>query len=67
MAIAIACPGCRAGFQVPERLAGKKIRCKTCREEFRVGGDDDFDDYDDEPRPRRRRRRSNSNHFRSLC
>jgi hypothetical protein len=57
MSIATACPGCRAPFRVPERLAGKKIRCKICREEFRVGKDDDFEDYDDEPRPRRRKKK----------
>jgi hypothetical protein len=54
MAIAVECPGCRAGLQVPDRLAGKKIRCKTCHEEFRVGGDEPSEEYDDEPRPRRR-------------
>jgi len=58
MSIAIECPSCRAAFQVPERLDGKKIRCKTCREEFRVTVDEPDDDYDDEPRPRRGRKKS---------
>jgi hypothetical protein len=49
MPIPPACPRCRAAFDVPDRLAGKLIRCTTCREEFRVKGRPD-DDYD---RPRR--------------
>jgi hypothetical protein len=60
MSIAIECPGCRAGLQVPDRLAGRKIRCTTCREEFRVGGDEPAEDYEDEPRPRRRRSKQRS-------
>jgi hypothetical protein len=54
------CPSCRTTFQVPDRLAGKRIRCKTCREEFRVTGAAPADVYDDEPGPRRRRNRSSS-------
>jgi hypothetical protein len=54
MTIAAACPSCRAEFEVPERLVGKRIRCKTCREEFRVKGSGKSNDYDDEPRPPRR-------------
>jgi hypothetical protein len=59
--LAVDCPSCNARIQVPERLAGRKIRCTTCREEFRVGDvgrprpvEDDYDD--DSPRlaPRRR-------------
>src|SRR5436190_1900640 len=38
MSIDAKCPGCRATFAVPDRLDGKRIRCKTCGEEFRVGG-----------------------------
>lgn len=52
MSIPTTCPSCRAAFDVPDRLAGKKIRCKSCREEFRVGGAVARDDYDDEPGPR---------------
>lgn len=50
----IQCPSCRTAFDVPDRLAGKLIRCKTCREEFRVGRGRPADDRyaDDEP-PRR--------------
>jgi hypothetical protein len=50
MSITIECPGCRAGLQVPDRLAGKKLRCTTCRKEFRVGGEKPVDDEDDRPR-----------------
>jgi predicted Zn finger-like uncharacterized protein len=58
MSLDVKCPGCKAAFAVPDRLDGKLIRCKTCRAEFRVGGEppppaDDFDEYG-EPRPRRR-------------
>jgi predicted Zn finger-like uncharacterized protein len=54
------CPSCRATFQVPDDLAGKRIRCKTCGEAFRVAGAGREDDYDDEARPRRRRSRASS-------
>jgi hypothetical protein len=50
------CPKCDAAFVVPERLGGKRIRCKACRTEFRVGGNGPADDVDDEPRPRRKPR-----------
>ena len=52
MSIPTTCPSCRAEFDVPDRLAGKLIRCKTCREEFRAGRAVARDDYDDEPAPR---------------
>lgn len=38
MAIPISCPGCQAAFDVPDTLAGKKIRCTSCREELVVAG-----------------------------
>jgi hypothetical protein len=53
MSITIECPGCRAAFQLPDRMEGKRIRCKTCREEFRVTADEPADESDDD-RPRRR-------------
>jgi hypothetical protein len=51
--IAVSCPGCRADIQAPDRLAGKLIRCTSCDEEFRVGEDQQHDEYvNEEPRPR---------------
>jgi hypothetical protein len=55
MSISVECPGCRSGFQVPDRLAGKRIRCKHCREEFLVDDAEPADDYD---KPRRRSKRT---------
>jgi hypothetical protein len=49
-------------FEAPDRLAGRLIRCKSCREEFRVGDDGPADGYD-RPRPRRRQFRSKSGGF----
>jgi predicted Zn finger-like uncharacterized protein len=61
MSIAVQCPGCHTGFQVPEDLQGKLIRCKSCREEFRVGGGrDEVRDDDDVDAPRRPRRKKKS-------
>jgi hypothetical protein len=57
MPLAVRCPGCRTVFEAPDRLAGKLIRCKSCREEFRVRDDRPADDdIVDRPRPRPRRR-----------
>jgi hypothetical protein len=58
--IDVRCPGCRADIQAPDRLAGKLIRCTSCREEFRVGRDENYDQYisEQEPRPKPVRRRS---------
>jgi hypothetical protein len=36
MAIPITCPGCQAGFEVPENLAGKTIRCTSCKTQLTV-------------------------------
>ncbi|MFO0796800.1 MAG: hypothetical protein U0804_04935 [Gemmataceae bacterium] len=34
--IAIKCPGCQAGFDVPTSLAGKTIRCTSCKTQLPV-------------------------------
>lgn len=36
MAIPLTCPGCKVAFEVPESLAGKKIRCTSCKTEVVV-------------------------------
>jgi predicted Zn finger-like uncharacterized protein len=36
MAIAIKCPGCQAAFEVPESIAGKTIRCTSCKTQLTV-------------------------------
>ncbi|MBY0513906.1 MAG: zinc-ribbon domain-containing protein [Gemmataceae bacterium] len=36
MAIPITCPGCKAGFEVPDNLAGKTIRCTSCKTQLSV-------------------------------
>ena len=36
MAIPITCPGCQAAFEVPETLAGKTIRCTSCKTQLSV-------------------------------
>jgi hypothetical protein len=54
MSIAVECPGCRARFEVPDRLYGKRIRCLTCREDFPVAGApsghgyETYEGYDDD-------------------
>jgi hypothetical protein len=60
MPLAATCPHCRTAHRLADDLDRRMIRCKVCREPFRVGGDRPGDDYDDEPRPRRRRSRSSS-------
>lgn len=34
--ISFQCPKCQKSFQVPDSYAGKKARCKACREELRI-------------------------------
>jgi len=36
MAIPITCPGCQAAFDVPESLAGKTIRCTSCKTQLTI-------------------------------
>jgi len=36
MAIPMTCPGCQAAFEVPESLAGKTIRCTSCKTQLTV-------------------------------
>jgi predicted Zn finger-like uncharacterized protein len=36
MAIPITCPGCQAAFEVPENLAGKTIRCTSCKTQLTI-------------------------------
>jgi hypothetical protein len=58
MPISMRCPGCQTRFDFADDLDGKRIKCKSCGDIFRVagpaparkGGDDD----DDRPRGRRR-------------
>jgi len=58
MPLAATCPRCRTAHRLADDLDGRLIRCKECREPFRVGGD--RPDEDDEQRPRRRQARSSS-------
>src|SRR2546430_2337639 len=60
MPLAATCPHCRTAHRLGDDLDGRLIRCKSCREPFRVGGDRPDEEYDDEPPPRRRRSRSTS-------
>ncbi|MGL4420806.1 MAG: hypothetical protein ACRCZF_09100, partial [Gemmataceae bacterium] len=36
MAMSVECPSCGVGLSLPENLAGKSIRCKSCGEVFTV-------------------------------
>jgi len=36
MSIMATCPACETSYELADRLAGKKVRCKKCQEEFRV-------------------------------
>ncbi len=36
MIIAVACPSCERRYDVPDRLAGRMVRCKDCSHQFRV-------------------------------
>ena len=50
MPFTTACPNCSARLQVPDNLAGKRVRCKKCSEPFlveRPSGDDE----DEAPTP----------------
>jgi predicted Zn finger-like uncharacterized protein len=38
MPIDVRCPACTTRFAVPDRVAGKRIRCKSCGEDFPVEG-----------------------------
>src|SRR5262245_46295537 len=37
MPIQVTCPGCHAGYNVPDAYAGKQIRCKRCQSTVPVG------------------------------
>ena len=37
MAVSLTCPGCATGFSVPDTLAGKWIKCKSCGTAVEVG------------------------------
>ena len=64
MPIAVTCSKCYSPFSVPDKFAGRKIRCKQCEADIYVPRpgeevDDDFGSYDDDvavaaPAPRRR-------------
>jgi hypothetical protein len=72
MAISMRCPGCQTRFEFADDLAGKRIKCKSCGDIFRVtepaaarkGRDRDDDrparrrDDDDDERPSGRYRKS---------
>src|SRR5262249_24342791 len=70
MPIPLTCAGCQSSFEVPDHLAGKKIRCTTCKAEMTVSLADEpvlelgpsvepakvaYLPEDDPPPPRRRR------------
>jgi len=38
MPVVVQCPKCRAKLRGPDELAGKSVRCKGCREKFRIPG-----------------------------
>jgi hypothetical protein len=72
MAIAMRCPGCDTRFEFDSELAGKRIKCKSCGDIFRLEApkkkrrDEDeedrpkgrkrYDDEDDDRQPSRSRR-----------
>jgi DNA-directed RNA polymerase subunit RPC12/RpoP len=39
--IKVTCPKCKKGFQAPDTVKGKKVRCKSCNEVFTVGAKQD--------------------------
>lgn len=64
MPLQVACPHCQKKYNVPEKILGRKVKCKSCGQPFeaKLPDDDvlevvdDFDDFDDEPQqdePRR--------------
>jgi hypothetical protein len=70
MAISMRCPGCQTRFEFADDLAGKRIKCKSCGDIFRVAepagarkGRDEDDDRparrrDDDDRPASRHRQT---------
>jgi predicted Zn finger-like uncharacterized protein len=36
MAISTLCPNCKAVFRLPDNLAGRKVKCQKCQEQFTV-------------------------------
>src|SRR4051794_34809137 len=69
MPISMRCPGCQTRFEFADDLDGKRIKCKSCGDIFRVAGparnarDDDRPRRrrdDDDDRPSRSRRRDDS-------
>jgi hypothetical protein len=65
MPITMRCPGCQTRFDFADDLEGKRIKCKSCGDIFRVAGDAppkkarDDDDDDDRYGNRSRRRDDN--------
>jgi predicted Zn finger-like uncharacterized protein len=57
MPFPIDCPECDARLQVPDTLAGKRVKCKKCGESFLAKRPADRDDDDEEDAPARARRR----------
>jgi predicted Zn finger-like uncharacterized protein len=56
MPFTTACPNCSARLQVPDNLAGKRVRCKKCSEPFLVKAQAE-DDEDETPAPAKARPR----------
>ncbi len=56
MPFTTACPNCSARLQVPDTLAGKRVRCKKCSEPFLVEGPAE-DDEAETPAPAKARSR----------
>lgn len=53
MPIVMRCPGCKTQFEFASDLQGKRIKCKTCGDIFRVEKPTRSQTDDDRPRPRR--------------
>ncbi|HUR54369.1 MAG TPA: hypothetical protein VMZ71_09570 [Gemmataceae bacterium] len=53
MPIPVECPDCRVELNIPEKLAGKTVKCPHCAGPVRVP----FDEPEEEERPRERRTR----------
>src|SRR5262245_30573282 len=53
MPFSIVCPECDARLQVPDALAGKRIKCKKCGGSFVVRRGADRDDGEEDERPTR--------------
>lgn len=57
MPISSTCPNCQAESNVPDDLAGKRVKCPKCKESMRVpqaAGEDGFDVVDADDRPSRK-------------